>query len=48
MLGLNQISLKIKSTFAALSTIRAAFAVWLDNGSGGLKTPWNDSDTWSE
>jgi len=23
-------------------------AFWLDNGTGGLATPWNDLDTWSE
>jgi len=48
MLGLNQITLKIKSAFAALSTVRAGFAQWLDNGNGAINTPWNDSDTWSE
>ena len=48
MLGINGISLKIKSSFAALSSIRAAFGLWLDNGSGGIGTPWDDNDTWVE
>jgi len=48
MLGINQITLKIRSAFAALSTVRATFVLWLDNGTGGINTPWNDLDTWSE
>lgn len=48
MLGFNKISLKIKSSFAALSAIRAAFDLWLDSGLGGIGTPWDDNDTWIE
>jgi len=46
MLSLNTISLKIKSTFTALRTVLTSF--WLDNGTGAINDPWNDSDTWSE
>ncbi len=48
MLSLNKLSLKIKSSFAALSAVRAFFDLWLDDGSGGINTPWNDAATWSE
>jgi hypothetical protein len=45
MLSINRISLKIKTTFSA---IRSTFSLWLDDGSGAINNPWNDSDTWSE
>ncbi len=48
MLSLNQISLKIKSTFTALRTTFVFIQLWLDNGTGAINDPWNDLDTWSE
>jgi len=26
----------------------SVFALWKDNGSGAINTPWNDSNNWTE
>jgi len=38
-----------RRTLAPISTEEGISAnLWLDNGMGGIETPWNDSDTWSD
>ena len=29
-------------------TVRIFTAIWFDDGSGAINTPWNDGDTWTE